>query len=569
MVLDWVEDWLGRQANPSDLEGLDEFEQIVSITGVEAAPFVKSFADGLSDSEILGFTQQHESLSPKGLQLAPIQAEFRHDEQPAPTPIEQACQAVFERRQRNAASQRFQRQCETGLRTIFGEMLNHRMVGCLSTVTAELGQFAREVYFRELHRKRSLSPSALEKAGAARERILAQLPFVQDDHHERPAIDRRWLRKMMYVFHRLVHLWLLRPLLCDDFMAVCHAEGMDLTGHGLDALRSAHVLNPLVPSCGLPIYHIAQVFALSCIWPEWSRLNRPRNDQLEATFNQAVESMWEDLAFLSPNRSRLNSNRWLTMTQEAREKRALIAKNPAQRLWIEGRGNLAAAFLWSSGIRPVAFAGRPRIAPDDIVLKVLEDIVLNYLQQEGTIRGCLSLIRKATLDEQKLDKILEFFRLHAPAVSNEIEKDDRFILSWREKLGAEKALDRALDELWATFDGVPDETQAPGDLFAFERMASQKCVPLAGNHSSPELQADDVLRYANGLAEGPADAVACWDTHRWGWWLVPRWIVRQPVGHWLLRHVRLPLTQVDATRALTASDECDVTPAECPPNFGN
>lgn len=489
-------------------------------------------------------------------------------QQTGPTQIDQVCHVVYLRRQQNYPLLQFQRQCEAALHQALGKILNHSVTEGLLQVTAKFSQIAREAYFRELHHKRSLSPAAKKKVNATQQ-LLSLFPFGEDVRTQTRRADSRWLRKMIFTFHRLVHLWLLRPLMRDDFLALCHTEGMDLSRRELDAIRKTGVLKPLIPVYGTAPYHVIQVFALSAIWPELSSHTLTERNRLGPTADKVIESLWDDLAWLDPDQCRLNGNCWLALTQAARQQRGMVGQQPAKRLWIEGRANLAAAFLFAIGIRPVAPAGRPRIAPDDIVLKVLDEVVLNYLRQKGTIRGCVSGVRRATFNVENRNKAMEFFRTQAPTYATLAERDDKFILSWREKLGAEKALDRAVDEIWASIDGMPDEEQSPGDMFAFERMASQRCVPLVAQHTSADILVEDVLQHTNCLVEGPARAVGCWDTHHWEWWIVPRWILRQPVGRWLLRHVRLPLAHVDATAALTLPDEYATKPEKDTPNFGN
>src|SRR5947209_2561818 len=110
VVYDWVEDWIGRQADPKDEKDFANFAQIVAAAGIEAAPYIEALTGPIADIVASGRPANWQEMSPETSPPAATQSTIRTNGLPAPTPIEQACHAVYQKRRRNAGALQFQRQ---------------------------------------------------------------------------------------------------------------------------------------------------------------------------------------------------------------------------------------------------------------------------------------------------------------------------------------------------------------------------------------------------------------------------------------------------------------------------
>jgi hypothetical protein len=548
LVLDWIGYWKASQRDSSG-KGLAAISSAVSPVGTTVVPFIEAFAHGMADE------QERDDLThwldAMGTPAAQAAAErLRRREGPVESEFGQACKRVYERRQNEADVIRYRRQCELALRQLLGEVLNHGMNAGLLHITEELSLIARELFFEEFRRK-PLRWVTTDEDSLMRQHIKKQWPAEADMTLKDRAYDARWLQKLVYTFYRLVQLWLMRPLLAGDFLLLCHAERIDLTAEELTWLTRAQVLHPLVPNGKRGIYHVVQVFALSAVWTAFRAQKFSRSPVLAERVSTFIESVWERLALLTPDYKRLNGYPWLALTQEAREKREQVVTEPSERLWREGLANLAGAYLFTAGVRPVAAKGRPRLAPDDPALVILSELVQDYYEHKRSFWGCVPWLRKVTLDEENPTKVIDYLRAHAPSFATLAQDAGQFYRAWQEKFGGEKAFEQAIGEARATLETLPDEAQNPGAMFAFERMAAQKQVPLANELAEPLSLSTAVLTYAESLSDGPARSVGCWDTRSWTWWLVPRWCFTHPAGAWVLRHASFAFMRVDATGAFT------------------
>ncbi|MCA1553872.1 MAG: hypothetical protein LC737_05795, partial [Chloroflexi bacterium] len=332
-----------------------------------------------------------------------------------------------------------------------------------------------------------------------------------------------------------MQFWLLRPLERDDFLQLCQTENINLTRDDLEGLTVSQCLHPLISGARTDLYDVVQVFALSAVWSDQRAQKLSEPDTLRQALDASIQTVWTQLAFLTPDHERLNGNNWLALTQFARDQRERIAQHPAQRLWIDGLANLAASNLFAIGVRPVAVTGRPRIAPTDPVLLTLDEMVQRYYEEKQTFVGCFPLLRRNTLDERDQSKFMAFVREWAPRVSVSLTDAEEFYRAWQNKLGTSRTLERAIEEIRATLETLPDEAQAASAMFAFERMAAQLDVPLSADMIPTDSLSEDVLDYAEPLADGPATTVGGWDTHTWQWWLIPRRLLCQRFAPHLLR----------------------------------
>ncbi len=546
VVLDWLEYWNECQhAKYSD--GLMAINRAVMPLGDDMRSLLEIFAHCAQDeTEREALTAWLNALPHSGTSA------------PKPTSLDETalCDAYRERRRSHEIIQ-YRRRSEDALRWLIGEVLNHSMVGGLLPVTENFSLLARELFFRRLQRKQLLLSADSDAEQPLRRRIEAEFSLEADNDVKTSAFEPRWLRKMVYSFYRLVQLWLIRPLMRDDFLFVCHAEGIDISAEELAWLTRARILKPLIPNGKPHVYHVVQVFALSSLWAEYHAQRYTASQLFAEKVAQAIDSVWERLAWLTPD-DRLNGNGWLSLTQQARERRAEAVQAPARRLWVEGLANLASAYLFAIGVRPFASKGRPRLAPDDPVMRALEEMVQRYYQAQHTFKGCMPFIRKGTLDEVDRSVALAFFRAQAPIFTVQLPDEEPFYRAWQQKFGGEWMFERAFEEVRSMIETLPDEAQDRGALFAFERMASQPYVPLARETTNVGQLSADVLAFADPLLDGPARSVGCWDTRSWTWWIVPRWCFRQRWGQTWMRDWSWLFMRIDATRTFTLASYIDV-----------
>jgi hypothetical protein len=547
--MDWFQAWVDCQ-RVGDQGCLANVNRVVLAAGPEVVPFIQAYAKnaGYQDEGIYLLRWLEETVEVSMSKGAHV------DELLNVEKVDEACEAVFRKRQTQTSLLEDQRLFENALRLLLRDIFNHSMVGGLTHITEELQILAREIFFHGLRQKSPRASVGPDKMSLLFRQISEMFPSDAADALNLKYCDPRWLRKLVYTFYRLVQFWLLRPVLRDDFLLLCHAEGIDLSREELDWLTRIRALEPLVPNGPRHVYHIVQVFALSAIWSDYRAQKCTSSAALVDKLHGTIENVWDRLRLITADGQHLNGNGWLILTQEARNKRADTGIEPSQHLWVDGLANLASAYLYALGVRPVAAKGRPRLAPDDPVLLVLEEVVENYYREHKGFRGCLPSIRKATLYEEDQTRAMNYLASHSGYFAARAADADRLFRSWQEKFGGERAFESAIEEARAAIETLPDEELEPGAAFAFERIAAQKNVPLSDSLPQSEFLPEDVLTCVTQLTDGPANSVGCWDTRHWAWWIVPRWILRRRAGHWLLRHVRLPLTRVDATTALTLTD---------------